>query len=92
MRLFLRFLYTGTYDPDDADLFATVRLYAMADKFLVPPLKALALKRFRSAARYTWLENKDFPTSSTPSTASRKTGGCAARCASSSGPRYTGRT
>ena len=33
----------------------------MADKYQVPALKALALKRFRSAAEHTWLENPHFP-------------------------------
>lgn len=33
----------------------------MAERFSVPPLKALALKRFRSAAQRTWMENGDFP-------------------------------
>ncbi|KAH7110942.1 hypothetical protein EDB81DRAFT_873784 [Dactylonectria macrodidyma] len=40
--------------PNDSDLVLHVKVYALAEKYDIPPLKALSLEKFEATARQRW--------------------------------------
>ncbi|KAK7924970.1 hypothetical protein LTR80_011961, partial [Exophiala xenobiotica] len=49
----------SNHDQDQPALFSSVRVYAIADKYDIPPLKELARQRFGNWAKTNWL-HEDF--------------------------------
>lgn len=45
---------TDITSPDDADLILHVKVYALAEKYDIPLLKALSLNKFEEAVRQYW--------------------------------------